>query len=95
MSNCESCSKRPPEPVPYVVHESDMARQERTIKRLWILLYVWRQGLYNKEMKIPEETLNSCINYCLDEYVRLTEHRSILRDHWFEGKSTKELADWS
>ena len=44
-------------------------------------------------MKIPEDTLNSCINYCLDEYVRLTEHRAILRDHWFEGKSTKELAD--
>ena len=40
MSNCESCSKRPPEPVPYVVHESDMARLERTIKRLWILLLV-------------------------------------------------------
>lgn len=40
MSNCESCSKRPPEPVPYVVHEADMARQERTIKRLWILLLV-------------------------------------------------------
>lgn len=44
-------------------------------------------------MKIPEDTLNSCINYCLDEYARLTEHRAILRDHWFEGKSTKELAD--
>lgn len=40
MSNCESCSKRPPEPVPYVAHEADMARQERTIKRLWILLLV-------------------------------------------------------
>lgn len=40
MSNCESCSKRPPEPVPYIVHEADMARQERTIKRLWILLLV-------------------------------------------------------
>lgn len=40
MSNCESCSKRPPEPVPYVVHEADMARQERTIKRMWILLLV-------------------------------------------------------
>ena len=44
-------------------------------------------------MKIPEDTLNSCISYCLDEYVRLIEHRAILRDHWFEGKSTKELAD--
>lgn len=40
MSNCESCSKRPPDQVPYVVHEADMARQERTIKRLWILLLV-------------------------------------------------------
>lgn len=50
-----------------------------------------RQG--ESQMKIPEDTLNSCINYCLNEYVRLTEHRAILRDHWFEGKSTKELAD--
>lgn len=40
MSNCESCGKRPPEPVPYIAHEADMARQERTIKRLWILLLV-------------------------------------------------------
>lgn len=40
MDKCESCSKRRPEPVPYVVHEADMARQERTIKRLWILLLV-------------------------------------------------------
>ena len=23
--------------IPFVVHEGDMARQERTIKRLWIL----------------------------------------------------------
>ena len=39
MGDCEHCTKAP-EPVPYVVHESDMARQERTIKRLWILLLV-------------------------------------------------------
>lgn len=26
------------EPVPYIAHEAAMARQERTIKRLWILL---------------------------------------------------------
>lgn len=26
--------------IPYVVHESDMARQERTIKKLWILCIV-------------------------------------------------------
>lgn len=26
--------------VPYLVHEDDMARQERTIKRLWILCII-------------------------------------------------------
>lgn len=26
--------------VPYIVHEADMARQERTIKRLWIVILV-------------------------------------------------------
>lgn len=28
------------EPVPYIVHESDMARLERIIKRLWIMLII-------------------------------------------------------
>ena len=37
--NCETC-KRGTEPVPYIVHESAMARQERTIRRLWVLLLV-------------------------------------------------------
>ena len=35
--DCESCRDRRTE-VPFIVHESDMARLERTIKRLWILL---------------------------------------------------------
>ena len=35
--NCESCTHRP-DPVPFAVHESAMARMERTIRRLWILL---------------------------------------------------------
>lgn len=37
MTKCETC-KKGAEPVPYIVHESAMARQERTIKRLWVLL---------------------------------------------------------
>lgn len=37
--NCETCTKKP-DPVPYAVHEADMARMERTVKRLWILLLV-------------------------------------------------------
>ena len=40
MSNCESCKnvKNAPENVPYIVHESSMARMERQIKRLWITI---------------------------------------------------------
>ena len=37
--NCETCKERKSqEPVPYRVHTEDMARLERTIKRLYILL---------------------------------------------------------
>ena len=38
MSNCETCKKvqNSPESVPYIVHESSMARMERQVKRLWI-----------------------------------------------------------
>ena len=42
MSNCETCKNKPttPESVPYIVHESTMARAERTAKRLWITVLV-------------------------------------------------------
>ena len=42
MSNCETCKNKPqaPESVPYIVHESAMARAERTVKRLWITILV-------------------------------------------------------
>ena len=42
MSNCETCKKvqNSPESVPYIVHESSMARMERQIKRLWITVLV-------------------------------------------------------
>lgn len=39
MVNCESCNGKDshaPESVPYIVHESSMARMERQAKRLWI-----------------------------------------------------------
>lgn len=40
MGNCETCKKvqNAPENVPYIVHESSMARMERQIKRLWITI---------------------------------------------------------
>ena len=42
MANCETCKKvqNAPENVPYIVHESSMARMDRQIKRLWIALIV-------------------------------------------------------
>lgn len=42
MPDCKSCKteRKQVADVPYIVHESDMARLERTIKRLWILLLV-------------------------------------------------------
>ena len=42
MANCETCKKaqNAPENVPYIVHESSMARMERHIKRLWIAVIV-------------------------------------------------------
>lgn len=42
---------------------------------------------------IPSETLNSNIEYCIDEYVRLIEHRNILREKWFQGKSFEKIAE--
>ena len=43
MANCENCKGKEahaPESVPYIVHESSMARMERQIKRLWIAVIV-------------------------------------------------------
>ena len=37
---CNGCADRIPANVPYVVHESAMARAERNIKRLWILIII-------------------------------------------------------
>ena len=43
MANCETCKGKEthaPESVPYIVHESSMARMERQIKRLWVSVLV-------------------------------------------------------
>ena len=71
MANCETCKKaqNAPESVPYIVHESSMARMERQIKRLWIAvivvvcllfasnaawLYCWMQYDYTSEEVIVD-----------------------------------------
>lgn len=43
MANCETCKAKvqnAPENVPYIVHESSVARMERQIKRMWIAVIV-------------------------------------------------------
>ena len=44
-------------------------------------------------MKIPEDLLNSHIEYCIDEYVRPYEHREMLREKWFGGKTLEQIAE--
>ncbi len=48
-----------------------------------------KEGSLNHE--IPEHVKNSDVIYAIDEYVRLEEHRNILKDHWFKGLSFYEL----
>lgn len=43
-------------------------------------------------MKIPPDTLNSNIVYCIDEYVREEDHREILKLHYFKGYTILELS---
>lgn len=65
--SCETCKTKPttPESVPYIVHESSMARMERTAKRLWIIIltlifllvgsncaWLW----YNSQFEVMETT---------------------------------------
>ena len=40
--DCNTCKekKKTAEPVPYIAHESAMARQERTNKRLWVVVII-------------------------------------------------------
>lgn len=44
-------------------------------------------------MKIPEDVLNSHIEYCIDEFVRSYEHREMLRERWFECKTLEQIAE--
>lgn len=43
-------------------------------------------------MKVGDDVPNSLIERCISEYVRLEEHRQILREKWFGGMTLEELA---
>ena len=36
--DCKTCKENKPLDLPYIVHEADMARMERSNKRLWIAI---------------------------------------------------------
>lgn len=41
MADCNSCANhQTPPPVPYIVHEAEMARAERTSKRLCVVICI-------------------------------------------------------
>jgi hypothetical protein len=43
-------------------------------------------------VKIDDDILNSKIEYCIDEYVRLVEHRDMLREFWFLGLTIAQIS---
>ena len=43
--------------------------------------------------KIDKDTLNSNIEYCIREYVRLYRDRDILTDKWFNGLTLEQIAE--
>lgn len=62
--------------VPYIVHEGDMARLERTVKRLWILCillvlllvgsnagWIWYENQFIDEVTITQENEDGYNNY--------------------------------
>ena len=62
--------------VPYIVHESIMARMERTIRRLWILCiililllagtnagWIWYENQFIDEVTITQENDDGYNNY--------------------------------
>lgn len=65
--SCETCKNKTttPDSIPYVAHELAMAREERTVKRLWITIltliflfvgsncaWLW----YNSQFEVVETT---------------------------------------
>ena len=74
MADCESCKSKNPQAkdVPYIVHEAELARAERTVKRLWITIlllivllvgtngaWIWYQSQFEYSQTTQEVTQES------------------------------------
>ena len=77
MADCKSCKSKDQhtEPVPFIVHESMMARAERTAKRLWITIlllivllvgtngaWIWYQSQF-EDIAISQENEDGYNNF--------------------------------
>ena len=81
--DCETCKEKrkviaqTPKDVPYIVHECAVARLERVIKRMWVLVlaliiilcasnsaWIWRESKYQTiETAITQENVDGYKNY--------------------------------
>ena len=77
MADCESCKSKNPQAkdVPYIVHEAELARAERTAKRLWITIlllivllvgtngaWIWYQSQF-EDIAISQENEDGYNNF--------------------------------
>ena len=84
--DCETCKEKrkvvvqTPKDVPYIVHEGAVARLERVIKRMWVLVlsliillvasngaWIWWESQYQTiETTITQENADGYNNYIFD-----------------------------
>lgn len=62
--DCNTCKERrkQAEPVPFQTHEADMARMERTIQKLWIVIIILTLsvvGMFVYEMQFETVTITA------------------------------------
>ena len=90
VENCETCKKvqNSPENVPYIVHESSMARMERTVKRLWITILTlifllvgsncawlwWNNRWETVYQEVNQESDNGTNNFVGGDLIGETDH---------------------
>lgn len=85
MADCNTCKekKKSLEPVPYIVHESAMARQERTIKRLWIALIVC------------SVLLAACVGVCYILHKNCLDKIESINNKWIDYISQYDFEDYT
>lgn len=92
MANCETCKMKTtaPENVPYIVHESALARMERMVKRLWVTVLVlifllvgtngawlWRESQWETiYQEVTQEAENGTNNFIGGDVIGETDNQN-------------------